>query len=66
MSAATYQTTTRSGDRIQTIFAPTLGKFRGEAWGRWGHGVCRHEHDTPDAAERCARAMARRIAEASK
>ncbi len=61
MSAATYQTRTRQGDRVSVVFAPSPGTFRGEAWGPWGHGVCRHEHESSDAAERCGRAMARRI-----
>jgi hypothetical protein len=67
MSAQTYAAKVKAGPArgatIGVVFAPTLGTFRGSASGPWGTGVCRHEHETTTAAERCARAMARRIRE---
>ena len=70
----TYTTTIKSGpargDKVGVLFGPMSAPawtptYRGEAWGKWGHAVCPHVHDSPAAATRCARAIARRIREAS-
>lgn len=64
---ATYHRRLKSGPAmgatIGVVYGPNLS-YRGKADTRYGTGVCRHEHETDTAAERCARVLARRIFEA--